>query len=47
MMGDQLESASPADPSFWPIHPALERIWQWKRIVGFTSEAWTSSANEC
>jgi hypothetical protein len=24
--GDHLESASPADPSFWPIHPTLERL---------------------
>lgn len=26
--GDHLESASPADPSFWVIHPALERMLQ-------------------
>jgi hypothetical protein len=25
VLGDQLESASPADISFWPIHPTLER----------------------
>lgn len=24
-VGDHLESASPSDPSFWPIHPNLER----------------------
>jgi len=27
-VGDHLESASPADPSFWPIHPAQERLLQ-------------------
>eukprot|EP01034_Spumella_vulgaris_P037635 gene37635-46430_t len=26
--GDHLESASPADPSFWVIHPTLERLLQ-------------------
>ena len=27
-VGDHLESASPADPSFWPIHPTQERLLQ-------------------
>lgn len=27
-VGDHLESASPADPSFWPIHPAQDRLVQ-------------------
>ena len=26
--GDHLESASAADPSFWPIHPTLDRLLQ-------------------
>ena len=32
--GDHLESASPIDPSFWPIHPTLERLWQFKKLAG-------------
>jgi len=39
--GDHLESASPADPSFWPIHPTLERILQVKYMSGgFMSDDW-------
>ena len=45
--GDQLEAGSPQDPSFWPIHPTIERLWTWKKILtannasgGFTSEEW-------
>ncbi|KAH8050386.1 phosphatase [Aureococcus anophagefferens] len=30
LVGDQLESASPVDISFWPIHPTLERLYHWK-----------------
>ena len=32
--GDHLESASPADPSFWPIHGNLERILQARYLSG-------------
>jgi len=43
--GDHLESASPADPSFWPIHPTLERLLQVKYMAGgFTSDEWPSDA---
>lgn len=28
LIGDHLEAASAYDPSFWPIHPTLERLWQ-------------------
>ena len=39
--GDHLESASPADPSFWPIHPTLERLLQAKFMSGgFTDNVW-------
>lgn len=31
--GDHLEAASPVEASFWPIHPALERLYQFKDIV--------------
>ena len=32
--GDHLESASPADPSFWPIHPTQERLYHAKMFAG-------------
>lgn len=39
--GDHLESASPADPSFWPIHPTLERLLQVKYMSGgFDTDEW-------
>merc|ERR1719198_2697929 len=41
--GEQIEAASPYDPSFWPIHPAVERIWQLKKLSsahGFSDESW-------
>jgi len=41
-VGDHVESASPADPSFWPIHPSLERLFQAKYISGgFTDDSWS------
>ena len=33
-MGDSLESASPADVSFWPTHPTVDRLFQWRRLNG-------------
>ena len=45
--GDHLESASPADPSFWPIHPTLERLLQAKFMAGgfYTDDTWPSDAS--
>lgn len=41
--GDHLESASPADPSFWPIHPTLERILHAKYMAnGFDTDVFPS-----
>jgi hypothetical protein len=41
--GDHLESASPADPSFWPIHPTLERLFQARMMAGgLDTEEWPS-----
>eukprot|EP01038_Epipyxis_sp_PR26KG_P004342 gene4342-6145_t len=41
--GDHLESASPADPSFWVIHPTLERLLHAKFMVGgFATEEWAT-----
>ena len=40
LVGDQLESASPVDISFWPIHPTLERLYHWKVLhYGFDNRA--------
>lgn len=42
--GDQLEAGSPADPSFWPVHPTIERLWNWKKITGsFSDETWPTT----
>jgi len=39
--GDHLESASPADPSFWVIHPTLERLTHAKLMAGgFQDDDW-------
>ena len=39
--GDQLEAGSPSDPSFWPIHPTVDRLLQYKHIVNpFNNEDW-------
>ena len=43
--GDHTESASPADPSFWPMHPTLERLTQAKFLGGgFGDTTWPSDA---
>lgn len=39
--GDHLESSSPTDPSFWPIHPTLERLLHAKYMSGgFENSTW-------
>ena len=41
--GDHLESASPSDPSFWVIHPTLERLLQARFMAGgFDDESWAT-----
>lgn len=45
-VGDQLESSSPADVSFWPIHPTIERLVQYKRLVSpLPWVTWNASGN--
>ena len=39
-VGDHLESASTYDPSFWPMHPTLERLVQLK-YMGRMMLSWT------
>jgi hypothetical protein len=42
-----LESASPGDPSFWPIHPTLERLLQAKYMSGtFSNLEWPKNAKK-
>lgn len=50
--GDHLESASPLDPSFWPIHPTMERLYMYKKLTNtFINDTWpehdTSIASSC
>ena len=43
IIGDSLESASPLDISFWPTHPTIERLYQWRRINGFSNDTWVNN----
>ncbi len=44
--GDHLESASPSDPSFWPIHGNLEKLLQAKYMAGgFDEFDWPTEAS--
>jgi hypothetical protein len=45
-VGDHLESASPADPSFWPIHPTQERLLQAKYMIGGFEDEWPTDAQK-
>jgi len=39
--GDQLEASSPIEMSFWPIHPTIERLFQYKDIAEpLTNHSW-------
>ena len=45
LSGDHIESASPADPSFWVIHPTLERLLHARLLAGgFSDESWATDA---
>jgi hypothetical protein len=45
--GDHLEAASPSDPSFWPIHPNLERLYHAKMLSGgFDDSEWPTDASD-
>jgi hypothetical protein len=44
--GDHLESASTADPSFWVIHPTLERLLHAKLMAGgFETADWAADGH--
>lgn len=43
VFGEHLESSSTSDPSFWPIHPTLERLLQAKMMSGgFETDSWAT-----
>eukprot|EP01035_Chromulina_nebulosa_P021755 gene21755-28154_t len=45
--GDHLEAASASDPSFWPIHPTIERMLQAKYMSGgFFNSSWYKTATD-
>lgn len=45
--GEQMEAASPIDVSFWPIHPTIERLFQYKLLVApFEDEEWAAPEEE-
>lgn len=46
--GDQLEAGSPSDPAFWPIHPTMERLLQFKVLAKpFTNLTWHWAGSTC
>lgn len=40
LIGDSLTSSSAFDPTFWPMHPTMDRLFQWRRINGLVDERW-------
>ena len=47
MPGDASSASSPADISFWPMHPTLERLWQWRKLANqLTDERWLDPSTE-
>jgi len=46
--GDHLEAGSPVEASFWPIHPTIDRLLQYKSLVKpFTNMSWDSHNFTC
>jgi len=45
-IGDALNSGATADPSFWPVHPNIDRLFQWRKLQGVTgTEHWPDGAD--
>ena len=43
--GDHAGAESPLDPSFWPMHPTLDRLLQYKRLVSdFDDDSWSGGS---
>ena len=51
MIGDSLETSSPQDPIFFPIHPTLERLWVRSKLaktfVNETWDGWSAYGRSC
>jgi hypothetical protein len=46
--GDHLEAASPAEVSFWPIHPTIDRLVQYRdQARPFTDTSWANISSTC
>merc|ERR1712070_1141052 len=46
--GDHLEAGSPVEASFWPIHPTIDRLLQYKSIIKpFTNVSWDTNNDAC
>jgi len=44
--GDMFEAASPAEASFWPIHPTMERLLMLRELTNpFTDKTWLPAAS--
>ena len=42
-----MEAASPIEASFWPIHPTLDRLLQYKDMVKpFTTKEWAAEGDD-
>ena len=45
-VGDHVEASSPADISFWPAHPTIERLLQYKFLAApFADLSWNATGN--
>jgi hypothetical protein len=44
-IGDMLESGSPIDPLFWPMHPTIERLVQRWSMTGTRDETWVDGTS--
>lgn len=46
--GDHLEAGSPIEASFWPIHPTIDRLLQYKSIIRpFKNVSWDTNNDAC
>mmetsp|Transcript_39284 Transcript_39284/g.50743 ORF Transcript_39284/g.50743 Transcript_39284/m.50743 type:complete len:433 (-) Transcript_39284:300-1598(-) len=45
VIGESLQSSSTMDITFWPTHPFVDRLFQWKLIhTGFTDTTWADAS---
>jgi hypothetical protein len=45
--GDHLEAGSPAEASFWPIHPTIDRLIQYRdQVRPFTDMSWANISSD-